>query len=73
MASALGASIFAGYVFVIPGLAAISIAGLLGVPLGRYLLFGMVIGPLTAIITSIIMRLLLGGRVWKPASDGRCR
>ena len=31
MASALGAGIFAGYVFVIPGLAAISIAGLLDV------------------------------------------
>ena len=52
MASALGAGIFAGYVFVIPGLAAISIAGLLGVPLGRWLLFGIVIGPITAIITS---------------------
>jgi GntP family gluconate:H+ symporter len=69
MASALGAGIFAGYVFVIPGLAAISIAGLLGVPLGRYLLFGIVIGPITAIVTSIIMRLLLGGRLWKPESD----
>jgi GntP family gluconate:H+ symporter len=69
MASALGAGIFAGYVFVIPGLAAISIAGLLGVPLGRYLLFGIVIGPVTAIVTSIIMRLLLGGRLWKPESD----
>ena len=69
MASALGAGIFAGYVFVIPGLAAISIAGLLGVPLGRWLLFGIVIGPLTAIITSLIMRLLLRGRLWKPESD----
>jgi gluconate:H+ symporter, GntP family len=69
MASALGAGIFAGYVFVIPGLAAISIAGLLGVPLGRWLLFGIVIGPLTAIITSIVMRLLLGGRFWRPDSD----
>ncbi len=69
MASALGAGIFAGYVFVVPGLAAISIAGLLGVPLGRWLLFGIVIGPVTAIITSIIMRLLLRGRLWKPESD----
>ena len=69
MASALGAGIFAGYVFVIPGLAAISIAGLLGVPLGRWLLFGIVIGPITAILTSIIMRLLLRGRLWKPESD----
>jgi GntP family gluconate:H+ symporter len=69
MASALGAGIFAGYVFVIPGLAAISIAGLLGVPLGRWLLFGIVIGPVTAIVTTIIMRILLRGRLWKPESD----
>ena len=69
MASALGAGIFAGYVFVIPGLAAISIAGLLGVPLGTWLLYGMVIGPVTAILTSLIMRLLLRGRLWKPESD----
>ena len=68
MASALGAGIFAGYVFVIPGLAAISIAGLLDVPLGRWLL-GIVIGPVTAIVTTIIMRLLLRGRLWKPESD----
>ena len=69
MASALGAGIFAGYVFVIPGLAAISIAGLLGVPLGTWLLFGIVIGPLTAIITTLIMRLILRGGLWKPESD----
>ena len=69
MASSLGAGIFAGYVFVIPGLAAISIAGLLGVPLGTWLLFGIVIGPLTAIITSLIMRLILRGGLWKPDSD----
>jgi gluconate:H+ symporter, GntP family len=69
MASALGAGIFAGYVFVIPGLAAISIAGLLEVPLGTWLLFGIVIGPITAIITTIVLRLLLGGRLWKPETD----
>jgi gluconate:H+ symporter, GntP family len=69
MASAVGAGIFAGYVFVIPGLAAISIAGLLDVPLGTWLLFGIVIGPLTAIITSLIMGLALRGRFWKPESD----
>jgi len=69
MASALGAGIFAGYVFVIPGLAAISIAGLLDIPLGRWLLFGIVIGPVTAILTSLVMRLLLRGTFWKPESD----
>ncbi|WP_104108170.1 SLC13 family permease [Nocardioides sp. 616] len=69
MASALGAGIFAGYVFVVPGLAAISIAGLLDVSLGRWLLFGIVIGPATAIVTSIVMRLLLRSGFWKPDSD----
>jgi GntP family gluconate:H+ symporter len=69
MASALGAGIFAGYVFVIPGLAAISIAGLLGVPLGTWLLFGIVIGPLTALLTTLLMRLLLRSRWWRPESD----
>ncbi|WP_227487288.1 GntT/GntP/DsdX family permease [Nocardioides malaquae] len=34
LACALGGGIFAGYVFVIPGLATISIAGLLGIQLG---------------------------------------
>jgi H+/gluconate symporter-like permease len=69
MASALGAGIFAGYVFVIPGLAAISIAGLLDVSLGTWLLFGIVIGPLSAILTSLIMRLLLRGGFWKEETD----
>ncbi|GEA86109.1 GntP family permease [Cellulomonas cellasea] len=69
MASALGAGIFAGYVFVIPGLAAISIAGLLDIPLGRWLLYGIVIGPLTAVLTSLVMRLVLRGGFWKPESD----
>jgi H+/gluconate symporter-like permease len=69
MASALGAGIFCGYVFVIPGLAAISIAGLLDVSLGTWLLFGIVIGPATAILTSLIMRVALRGRYWKPETD----
>ena len=69
MASALGAGIFCGYVFVIPGLAAISIAGLLDVSLGTWLLFGIVIGPASAILTSLIMRLVLRGRFWKSDTD----
>ncbi len=69
MASALGTGIFAGYVFVIPGLAAISIAGLLDISLGTWLLFGLVIGPLTAIVTTIIMRTVLRTGFWKEDSD----
>lgn len=69
MASALGTGIFAGYVFVIPGLAAISIAGLLDVSLGAWLLFGIIIGPLTAILTTLIMRAVLRTGYWKPDAD----
>lgn len=69
MAGALGTGIFAGYVFVIPGLAAVSIAGLLDIPLGTYLLYGLVLGPLTAIATTLVFHLLLRGRYWNPARD----
>jgi gluconate:H+ symporter, GntP family len=69
MAGALGTGIFAGYVFVIPGLAAVSIAGLLDIPLGTWLAYGLVLGPLTAIVTTIVFRLLLRGRYWKPEAD----
>jgi H+/gluconate symporter-like permease len=69
MAGAIGVGIFAGYVFVVPGLAAISIAGLLEVPLGTWLLFGIVIGPITAIVTTLLFGWLLRLRYWKPEVD----
>ncbi|ADB75475.1 GntP family permease [Geodermatophilus obscurus] len=69
MSGALGTGIFAGYVFVIPGLAAISIAGLLEIPLGTWLIYGFVLGPLTAIVTTVAFRLLLRSRFWNSARD----
>lgn len=69
MAAALGTGIFCGYVFVIPGLAAISIAGLLGLPLGTWLLFGIVIGPITAVLTVLVFGMILRTGYWKPATD----
>ena len=69
MASALGTGIFCGYVFVIPGLAAISIAGLLDIRLGTWLLFGLAIGPVTAILTTLVMRQVLRSTYWKPETD----
>ena len=68
-AGALGTGIFAGYVFVIPGLAAVSIAGLMDIPLGLWLVYGLVLGPLTAIVTTLIFRWLLRGRYWKADKD----
>lgn len=69
LSSALGVGIFAGYVFVVPGLAAISIAGLLGVELGTWLLYGIVLGPVTAVVTTIIARQVLRGGFWTPETD----
>ena len=69
MASALGTGIFCGYVFVIPGLAAISIAGLLDIKLGTWLLYGLAIGPVTAILTTLVMRQVLRSTYWKPETD----
>lgn len=69
LASALGTGIFSGYVFVIPGLAAISITGLLDIKLGSWLLFGLVIGPVTAIVTTFVMRQVLRTSYWKPETD----
>ncbi|UFN44993.1 GntP family permease [Nocardioides okcheonensis] len=70
LASALGCGIFAGYVFVIPGLAAISIAGLLDIRLGDWLVLGVVIGLVTALVSTLLMRVLFGaGGFWDPATD----
>ncbi len=70
LASALGCGIFAGYVFVIPGLAAISIAGLLDIRLGDWLVYGVVIGLATALVSTLLMRLLFhAGGFWDPATD----
>jgi hypothetical protein len=41
------------------------------VPLDTWLLFGIVIGPLPATITTVIMRLVLRGRFW--CSGAPCR
>ncbi len=69
MASAIGIGIFAGYVFVVPGLAAVSVAGLLGISLGTWLLYGIVLGPVTAIVTALIFRWLLRLGIWNPDTD----
>lgn len=69
LAGGVGVGIFAGYVFVVPGLAAVSIAGLLDVPLGTWMLYGIVLGPLTALVTTWLFGLLLRAGWWKPETD----
>lgn len=69
LAGAIGIGIFAGYVFVIPGLAAVAVAGLLDIPLGRYLVFGAPLGLATALVTTLLFRMLLRSRFWNEATD----
>jgi H+/gluconate symporter-like permease len=69
LAGAMAIGIFAGYVFVVPGLAAVAIAGLMDVPLGTYLLYGLPIGLATALITTFLFRLLLGRGYWNEKTD----
>lgn len=69
LAGAIGIGIFAGYVFVIPGLAAVSITGLLDIPLGTWLGYGLVLGLGTALVTTLIFSLLLRTRYWNPEKD----
>lgn len=69
MAGALVVGIPVGVVFVVPGLGAVSIAGLFGVPLGTMLMFGIVVGPLTALITLAIYIFLVNRGLWKPLKD----
>ncbi|TCI99689.1 SLC13 family permease [Aeromicrobium sp. IC_218] len=69
LAGALTSGILVGYVFVIPGLGTLSIAGLLDIPLGTMLLFGLIVGPATAVLTTLAFALLLKAGIWKPEKD----
>ncbi|HEX2174568.1 MAG TPA: hypothetical protein VHG70_01550 [Nocardioidaceae bacterium] len=69
MGGALTAGILVGYVFVVPGLGTVSIAGLLDIPLGTMLIYGLLVGPLTAVLTVLIYGLLLKRGFWNPDKD----
>lgn len=69
LAGAMAIGIFAGYVFVVPGLAAVAVAGLMDVPLGTYVLYGLPIGLVTALVTTFLFRVLLGRGWWNEATD----
>ena len=69
MGGALTAGILVGYVFVIPGLGTISIAGLLDIPLATMLVFGLPIGIVTAVLTVLVYGLLLRRGFWDPEKD----
>jgi gluconate:H+ symporter, GntP family len=69
MSGTLTAGILVGYVFVVPGLGTVAIAGLLNVPLGTMLIFGTLIGLPTAVLTTFIYGRLLRYGLWNKDKD----
>ncbi|MFC3453544.1 GntP family permease [Amycolatopsis speibonae] len=70
MGGALTAGIEVGLVFVVPGVAALAVAGLLRVPLGEMFLFGLAVGLPTAVLTTLVFSVLLRRTLrWDPAAD----
>jgi H+/gluconate symporter-like permease len=69
MSTALAIGINVGLVFVVPGAAAIAIAGLLEVPLGTMLIFGLLVSLPTAALTMFIYGRLLRLGLWDAGKD----
>jgi H+/gluconate symporter-like permease len=68
MATALAIGLECGIVLMVPGVGSLALAGLLGVPLGTMLLFGVLLVIPTVAISVAIMSFVLR-RWWDPAKD----
>jgi gluconate:H+ symporter, GntP family len=69
MGGTLTAGILVGYVFVVPGLGLVAIAEVLNVPLGTILIYGTLVGPPTAVLTTFIYSRVLKYGLWNEAKD----
>ncbi|MBM6590768.1 GntP family permease [Brevibacterium sp. RIT 803] len=69
MAGSVTAGILVGYVFVVPGLGTISIAGLLNIPLAQMLGIGLAVGVATVLLTVFVYSFLVNRGLWNPATD----
>ncbi|GAA4982675.1 SLC13 family permease [Pseudonocardia tropica] len=69
MATALAIGLECGIVFMVPGVGAVALAGVLGVPLGQMLILGLVVVVPTVLIATAIMSVLLRRGWWDPARD----
>ncbi|MGQ1838654.1 GntP family permease [Kocuria turfanensis] len=69
MATTLAISLECGIVLMVPGVAAVALAGLLSVPLGKMLIFGMIVIIPTIIISITIMNFLLSHGLWNIEQD----
>jgi GntP family gluconate:H+ symporter len=69
MATAMAIALECGIVFTVPGVASLALAGLLGVPLGKMLLFGLMLVIPTIVISIAIMTFLFRRGFWNEAKD----
>ncbi|WP_432045464.1 GntP family permease [Streptomyces asiaticus] len=69
MATALAIGLECGIVFTVPGAAALALAALLHVPLGTYLLYGLIVVIPTVTIAIAVMNFALTRGWWNPALD----
>lgn len=69
MAVAMAIGLECGIVLTVPGVGALALAGLLGVPLGKMLLFGLMLVIPTVAISVAIMLFVFSHGWWDPARD----
>jgi H+/gluconate symporter-like permease len=69
MATAMAIALECGIVFTVPGVASLALSGLLHVPLGKMLLFGLLLVIPTIIISIAIMTFLFRRGFWNEAKD----
>lgn len=69
LASAMALGIEVGVVMVVPGVGALALAGVMGIPMGKMLLFGGLVGVATMVITQMLMSLAFDRGFWNPALD----
>ncbi|PSK89677.1 H+/gluconate symporter-like permease [Murinocardiopsis flavida] len=69
MAAAMALGIEVGLTFVLPGVGAVALAGVLNVPFGKMFLFGLVTATVTITATLFVFTALAKRGFWKPELD----
>ncbi|MGW0733936.1 GntP family permease [Streptomyces sp. NPDC002851] len=69
MATALAIGLECGIVFMVPGVGALALTALLDVPLGEYLLFGLIVVIPTVSLAIALMSFVLTRGWWRPGLD----
>ncbi|MBY4039268.1 gluconate permease [Rhodococcus fascians] len=69
MATALAISLECGIVFMVPGVAALALAGLLGVPLGKMMIYGLVLIVPVVVLSVAIMSFVFRHGWWNEDKD----